>query len=45
MQSQEDKTIAILLLTRNKTVEGHQWLTPVILATWETEFRRMAFQG
>jgi hypothetical protein len=20
---------------------GHQWLTPVILATWETEIRRI----
>jgi hypothetical protein len=24
---------------------GHQWLTPVILATWEAEIRRVMVQG
>jgi hypothetical protein len=24
---------------------GHQWLTPIILATWEAETRRVAIQG
>jgi hypothetical protein len=26
----------------NKTGAGHQWLTPVILATWEVEIRKIA---
>jgi type III secretion system FlhB-like substrate exporter len=24
---------------------GHQWLTPVILPTWESEIQRIAVQG
>jgi hypothetical protein len=24
---------------------GHQWFTPVIVATWETEIRRVTVQG
>jgi hypothetical protein len=26
-------------------VAGHQWLTPVILATWEAEIRRIMVRG
>jgi hypothetical protein len=30
---------------KNKINTGHRWLTPVILATWETEIRRIAVSG
>jgi hypothetical protein len=29
----------------NPVIAGPWWLTPVILATWETEIRRIAVQG
>jgi hypothetical protein len=33
-------------LTESETLGGGcQWLTPVILATWEAEIRRFGFQG
>jgi hypothetical protein len=28
-----------------KHIVWHQWLTPVILATWETEIRRITVPG
>jgi hypothetical protein len=31
-------------LVRNTYVAGHQWLTPVILATWEAEIRKIMVQ-
>jgi hypothetical protein len=30
---------------KSTAVVRHQWLTPVILATWEAEIRRIKFQG
>jgi hypothetical protein len=31
--------------TKSSIQAGHQWLTPVILATWEAEIRRITVQG
>jgi hypothetical protein len=30
---------------RIKILAGHQWLTPVILATWKAEIERIKVQG
>jgi hypothetical protein len=30
---------------RRAPAAGHPWLTPIILATWEAEIRRMKVQG
>jgi hypothetical protein len=30
---------------KNKNVARHQWLTPIILATWEGKIQRILVQG
>jgi hypothetical protein len=30
---------------KSKYAAGHQWLVPVILASWKTEIRRIVVQG
>jgi hypothetical protein len=32
-------------LIKNKNIARHQWLMPVILATWEAKIRKMAIQS
>jgi hypothetical protein len=32
-------------LNLKKIISWEQWLTPIILATWEAEIRRIAVQG
>jgi hypothetical protein len=33
------------MITKMDKVDGHQWLTPVILATWEAKMERIKVQG
>jgi hypothetical protein len=43
--------VFVLITTRRKAgdecllLAGHQWLTPIIRATWEAEMGRMEIQG
>jgi hypothetical protein len=30
---------------KKRLLAGYQWLTPIILATWETEIRRTEVRG
>jgi hypothetical protein len=35
----------ILVKTNRKREAGHQWLTPIILDTWEAAIERITVQG
>jgi hypothetical protein len=37
--------LAFPLLFKKEVIARHQWLTDVILAIWESEIRRIKFQG
>jgi hypothetical protein len=45
MSSQGDTIIVPMLQTRKLVGAGHQWLTPVILATQEADTRRIVVQS
>jgi hypothetical protein len=42
---QSDIPLQVFLGTKEREEVRAQWLTPVILATWESEIRRIDFQG